>query len=103
MVESSDVLFAVDSIPAIFAVTQDPFLVFTSNVFAILGLRSFFVLLAVLMAAFRHLHYGLAFVLTFIGVKMLLPVFDVHVPIGLSLGVVLGALAVAILASLRRP
>jgi tellurite resistance protein TerC len=102
-VEASDVVFAVDSIPAIFGVTLDPFVVYTSNVFAILGLRSFFVLLAVLMAAFRHLHYGLAFVLTFIGVKMLLPVFDVHVPIGLSLGVVLGALAVAILASLRRP
>jgi tellurite resistance protein TerC len=102
-VEASDVVFAVDSIPAIFGVTLDPFVVYTSNVFAILGLRSFFVLLAVLMAAFRHLHYGLAFVLTFIGVKMLLPVFDVHVSTGVSLGVVLGSLAVAVLASLRRP
>jgi TerC family integral membrane protein len=102
-VEASDVVFAVDSIPAIFGVTLDPFVVYTSNVFAILGLRSFFVLLAVLMTAFRHLRYGLAFVLTFIGVKMLLPAFDVHVPIGVSLGVVLGALAVAILASLGRP
>jgi len=101
-VEASDVVFAVDSIPAIFGVTLDPFVVYTSNVFAILGLRSFFVLLAVLMAAFRHLHYGLAFVLLFIGVKMLLPAFDVRVPTLLSLAIVLAALAVAILASLRK-
>jgi tellurite resistance protein TerC len=101
-VEASDVVFAVDSIPAIFGVTLDPFVVYTSNVFAILGLRSFFVMLAVLMAAFRHLHYGLAFVLTFIGVKMLLPAFDVHVPTVLSLAIVLAGLAVAIVASLRK-
>jgi len=102
-VELSDVVFAVDSIPAIFGVTLDPFIVYTSNVFAILGLRSFFALLAILLNAFRHLHYGLAFVLTFIGVKMLLPLFDVHVGIGTSLSVVLGAIALSIVASLLRP
>jgi len=102
-VELSDVVFAVDSIPAIFGITLDPFIVYTSNVFAILGLRSFFALLAILISAFRHLHYGLAFVLTFIGVKMLLPLFDVHVGVGTSLSVVLGAIALSIVTSLLRP
>jgi tellurite resistance protein TerC len=102
-VELSDVVFAVDSIPAIFGVTLDPFIVYTSNVFAIMGLRSFFVLLTILLTSFRHLHYGLAFVLMFIGAKMLLPLFDVHVGIGISLSVVLGALALSIVASLRNP
>src|SRR5262249_55086447 len=92
-VELSDrlfaVVFAVESIPAIFGVTLDPFIVYTPNVFAILGLRSFFALLAILLNAFRHLHYGLAFVLTFIGVKMLLPAFDVKIGVGVSLSVVL--------------
>ena len=71
MVETTDVIFAVDSIPAIFAVTRDPFLVFTSNVFAILGLRSLYFALASLMDSFAHLKYSLAFVLAFVGVKML--------------------------------
>jgi len=102
-VELSDVVFAVDSIPAIFGITLDPFIVYTSNVFAILGLRSFFALLAILISAFHHLHYGLAFVLTFIGVKMLLPAFDVHIGVGMSLSVVLGAIALSIVASLLRP
>ena len=102
-VELSDVVFAVDSIPAIFGITRDPFIVYTSNVFAILGLRSFYALLAILISAFRHLHYGLAFVLTFIGVKMLLPVFDTHIPVGVSLGVVLGAIALSIVSSLVFP
>src|SRR5205085_10304637 len=71
VVESTDVLFAVDSIPAIFAITQDPFLVFTSNVFAILGLRSLYFALAGMMEMFRHLKTALVFLLAFIGVKML--------------------------------
>jgi tellurite resistance protein TerC len=103
VIEASDVVFAVDSIPAIFGITLDPFIVYTSNIFAILGLRSFFALLAILISAFRHLHYGLAFVLTFIGVKMLLPMFEVHIGVGTSLSVVLGAIALSIVTSLLRP
>ncbi len=100
MVEASDVVFAVDSIPAIFGVTLDPFIVYTSNVFAILGLRSFFVLLALLMAAFRYLNVGLALVLMFIGAKMVAVGFDVHLGTSTSLGVVFGILGTAIVASL---
>ena len=70
VVESTDVLFAVDSVPAIFGVTKDPFIVFTSNIFAILGLRALYFLLAGVMDMFRYLHYGLAAVLAFVGLKM---------------------------------
>ncbi len=101
-VEASDVVFAVDSIPAIFGVTLDSFIVYTSNVFAILGLRSFFMLLALLMAAFRHLNVGLALVLIFIGAKMLAVAFGIQVGTGTSLGVVFGLLGAAIVASLWR-
>ncbi|MBL8840900.1 MAG: TerC/Alx family metal homeostasis membrane protein [Planctomycetes bacterium] len=104
MVEASDVVFAVDSIPAIFGITVDPFIVYTSNVFAILGLRSFFVLLALLMAAFRYLNVGLAFVLMFIGAKMVAVGFDFHLGSMASLAVVFGILGAAVVASLvRRP
>ncbi len=99
-VEASDVVFAVDSIPAIFGVTLDPFVIYTSNVFAILGLRSFFMLLALLMAAFRYLGVGLALVLLFIGAKMLAVAFEVHVPTLVSLAVVLGTITASIVASL---
>jgi tellurite resistance protein TerC len=75
LIESTDVLFAIDSIPAIFAVTQDTFIVFTSNIFAILGLRSLFFALASLMEIFEYLHYGISCVLVFVGVKMLLSHF----------------------------
>jgi tellurite resistance protein TerC len=99
VVETTDVIFAVDSIPAIFAVTMDPFIVYTSNVFAILGLRALYFLLAGIMDMFRYLKVGLAFVLCFVGVKMLL--VDVYkIPIAVSLGVVAGILAVSILFSL---
>jgi len=87
MVELSDVIFAVDSIPAIFAVTTDPFIVLTSNLFAILGLRAMYFLLAGVAERFSMLKYGLAVILIFIGIKMLL--LDVfHIPVGVSLGVI---------------
>ncbi len=100
LVETTDVLFAVDSIPAIFAVTLDPFIVYTSNVFAILGLRALYFVLAGAIRKFRYLRPGLAVVLMFVGVKMLVA-HRYPVPILVSLGVICGILAVAILASLR--
>lgn len=98
MVETSDVLFAVDSIPAIFAITTDPFLVFTSNIFAILGLRSLYFALAAMMEKFRYIKMSLVFLLAFIGVKMLL---THHIPISnsVSLAVIAGILSVGLLAS----
>ena len=98
MVELTDVVFAVDSIPAILAVTRDPFLVFTSNAFAILGLRSLYFAVAGLMAMFRYLRYSLVLVLAFVGAKMLL-VGHFHVPNLVSLAIILGTLGVGILAS----
>jgi tellurite resistance protein TerC len=102
LVETTDLVFAVDSIPAIFAVTRDPFLVYTSNVFAILGLRSLFFLLAGIITKFHFLRYGLAAVLTFVGVKMLLT-YVYHVPIGVSLGVIALLLGGSIMASILFP
>lgn len=100
LVETTDVIFAVDSIPAIFAVTQEPFLVFTSNAFAILGLRAMYFLLADLIDRFVHLKAGLAAILVFVGIKMLL--LDVYkMPIWLSLGVIATCLTVAVVASLH--
>ncbi|HLO42472.1 MAG TPA: TerC family protein, partial [Phycisphaerales bacterium] len=103
IVESTDVIFAIDSIPAIFAITQDPFLVFTSNVFAILGLRSMYFALAAMMDKFRLLKYSLAFVLAFIGVKMILTYWHIHFGTGVSLGVIAAALAAGVVASLVIP
>ena len=99
MVELTDVVFAVDSIPAILAVTRDPFIVFTSNAFAILGLRSLYFAVAGLMAMFRYLKYSLVLILAFVGVKMLL-VSHFHVPNLVSLGIILGTLAGGVVASL---
>ncbi len=99
MVELSDVIFAVDSIPAVFAVTTDPFIVLTSNIFAILGLRAMYFLLAEMADRFVFLHYGLAFILCFIGIKMLL-MHWFHLPVSISLSVVFGALGASILISL---
>jgi tellurite resistance protein TerC len=99
MVELTDVVFAVDSIPAILAVTRDPFIVFTSNAFAILGLRSLYFAVAGLMAMFRYLKYSLVLILAFVGVKMLL-VQVYHVPNLVSLGIIVGTLAGGIFASL---
>src|SRR5438876_11700106 len=88
MVETTDLAFAVDSIPAIFAVTTKPFIVFTSNVFAILGLRSLYFVLAGAIAYFRYLKVGLSLVLVFIGVKMLIGAWDIDIPVTISLTVV---------------
>ncbi len=99
IVESTDLVFAVDSIPAIFAVTRDPFIVYSSNVFAILGLRALYFLLANVMDKFQYLKLGLSAVLTFIGIKMVIA--DIyHIPIGVSLAVVAIILMISIVASL---
>ncbi|ECD7815027.1 TerC family protein [Salmonella enterica subsp. enterica serovar Stanleyville] len=95
MVEFSDVIFAVDSIPAIFAVTTDPFIVLTSNLFAILGLRAMYFLLSGVAERFSMLKYGLAVILVFIGIKMLIVDFY-HIPIAISLGVVFGILSITL-------
>ena len=102
LVEFTDLVFAVDSIPAIFAVTTDPFLVYTSNVFAILGLRSMYFLLAGVVDKFVYLKYGLSAILTFVGIKMLI-VKWYHVPIPISLGFILLTLAITIAASFLFP
>ena len=99
MVEMSDITFAIDSIPAIFAITRDPFIVFTSNIFAVLGLRSLYFVLAGLMEKFRYLKTSLAFLLAFIGVKMLL-VHHYPIPSAVSLAVIGGILGVGVLASI---
>jgi tellurite resistance protein TerC len=102
VIETTDVVFAADSIPAILAITRDPFIVYTSNVFAILGLRSLYFALAGMMELFHYLHYGLAVILTFIGVKMLVSNFF-HMPTVVALGVVAGVLAVSVGASVLWP
>jgi tellurite resistance protein TerC len=107
VLESTDLLFAVDSIPAIFGITRDPFLILTSNVFAILGLRALYFLLADVMDMFRYLHYGLAAVLTFVGLKMIAESWLPHeagtelIPAWASLTVIAMLLGVAIVASIR--
>jgi tellurite resistance protein TerC len=101
VVETTDVIFAVDSIPAIFAITLDPFIVYTSNVFAILGLRALFFLLAGVMEMFHYLRVGLSFVLCFVGIKMVIVDFY-KIPIGASLAVVAGILLLSIFASVLK-
>lgn len=100
-VETTDVVFAVDSIPAIFAVTRDPFIIFSSNIFAILGLRSLYFVLAGAMDSFHYLKTGLSLVLMFIGLKMLIADL-VHLPITVSLGVVVATLSASVIASILR-
>ena len=102
VVEITDVTLAVDSIPAIFGITRDPFIVYTSNVFAILGLRALFFLLAGVLDRLRFLDEGLAFVLLFIGGKMIAENW-IHIPVHYSLGIVAGILLIAVLASLLIP
>jgi tellurite resistance protein TerC len=102
LVEFTDLVFAVDSIPAIFAVTTDPFLVYTSNVFAILGLRSMYFLLSGVVSRFVYLKYGLAAILTFVGGKMLIAHWY-HVPVTISLGFIIATLAATIAASFLFP
>jgi tellurite resistance protein TerC len=106
IVETTDLLFAVDSIPAVFAVTKDPFIIFTSNVFAILGLRALYFLLAGVMDKFHYLKLGLSAVLTFVGLKMvsepILHRYHRYIPTSLSLGIIAGILTLAVVASLLR-
>ena len=101
VVESTDLVFAVDSIPAVLAVTQNPFLVYTSNVFAILGLRALYFLLAGAMTKFHYLKTGLSLILGFVGIKMLIAGFF-KIPIMLSLGVIASILIISVVASLVR-
>jgi TerC family integral membrane protein len=102
VMETTDIIFAIDSIPAIFAITTDTFLVFTSNAFAILGLRALYFLLAGMIGRFAYLKVGLAFVLAFVGLKMLISEIY-HVPIWLSLSVIAVAISVSVIVSLRQP
>ncbi len=99
LVEATDLIFAIDSIPAIFGITRDPFLVFTSNIFAVLGLRSLFFLLASVVTKFHLLKYGLAIILTFVGAKMIAEDW-IHIPITASLGAVVSILTLSIVGSL---
>ena len=100
--ETTDILFAIDSIPAVLAISRDPFIVYTSNVFAILGLRSLFFAISGLMRLFHLLHYGLAAILAFVGVKMLIADFF-HVPVGISLLIIASILIASILSSILWP
>ena len=98
-VESSDIMFAIDSVPAIIAVSRDPFVVYTSNIFAILGLRSLYFAAAGVLPLFHYLHYGLSFILGFIGVKMILSDFY-KIPVEVSLLLIGSAIFVSAVASL---
>ena len=102
VIEPTDLMFAIDSIPAILAITTDPFIVYTSNIFAIMGLRSLFFALAGLMRLFRYIRHGLVTILIFVGVKMLIQDLF-HIPIGWSLGFISGTLILAVIASILRP
>jgi tellurite resistance protein TerC len=103
--EMSDIIFAVDSVPAIFALTREPLIVFTSNMFAILGLRAMYFMLAGAVDRFHLLKFGLAVVLVFVGLKMvwLNQVFDGKFPISWSLGIILAVIALSVAASLAFP
>ncbi|MFH1230659.1 MAG: TerC family protein [Planctomycetota bacterium] len=99
IIESTDILFAVDSVPAILGITTDPFIVYTSNIFAILGMRALYFFLAAIMLKLHYLKYGLSFILGFIGLKMLLVDF-IHIPIHISLGIICLTLIICVLASI---
>jgi len=103
LVETTDIIFAVDSIPAAFAITQDPFIVFTSNIFAVMGLRALFFLLQNVLHKFHHLQKGLSFVLIFIGAKMLLTFFGIHLLPLISFGIIIGTLGISLLLSVIFP
>ncbi|HVM62462.1 MAG TPA: TerC family protein [Verrucomicrobiae bacterium] len=103
MIETADLIFALDSIPAVLAITTDPFIVFTSNVFAILGLRTLYFSLAGVMNIFHHLHYGLSVILVFVGTKMVLSAWNIRIPTGIALGVVALVVAASVVTSLIWP
>ncbi len=98
VIETTDVMFALDSIPAILAITTDPFIVYSSNVFAILGLRALYFALEALMRLFKYIQYGLSFILIFVGIKMLIAE-KLHIPISVTLPIIFGILFLSILAS----
>jgi tellurite resistance protein TerC len=102
VIESTDVIFAVDSIPAILGISKDPFIVYTSNVFAILGLRALYFALAGIIDIFQYLKYGLAIVLTFIGAKMILEIVY-EIPLMISLGIIAGILIISAILSIVIP
>ena len=103
LVESTDIVFAVDSIPAAFSITQNPFIVFTSNIFAIMGLRALFFLIEGVIHKFHHLQKGLAFILLFIGAKMLIGIFHIHISSLVSFAVIMLALGLSLLLSVMFP
>lgn len=103
LVESTDIIFAVDSIPAAFSISQNPFVVFTSNIFAVMGLRALFFLIESVLHKFHHLQKGLAFILLFIGAKMMAGIFDIHVNSLISFGVIMAALGLSLLLSVLFP
>ncbi|MDF2872380.1 MAG: integral rane protein TerC family [Anaerocolumna sp.] len=99
IIEFTDILFAIDSIPAIFSITTDPFIVYTSNIFAILGLRSFYFVLGKLHETFKYVKHGVAFILIFTGIKLAALTFNVEIPTELSLGIIFAILSLSVLAS----
>ncbi len=103
LVESTDIIFAVDSIPAAFSITQDPFIVFTSNIFAVMGLRALFFLVENILHRFHHLQKGLSFILIFIGLKMLAGIFHFHLSPVISFGVILSVLILSLVLSVIFP
>ena len=103
LIEGTDIVFAVDSIPAVFAISQNPFIVFTSNIFAIMGLRALFFLIESVLHRFHHLQKGLAFILLFIGLKMLAGIFDLHISSFVSFGIIMSALALSMVLSVVFP
>jgi tellurite resistance protein TerC len=103
LVEATDIIFAVDSIPAAFAISQDAFIVFTSNIFAVLGLRALFFVVEGVLHKFHHLQKGLSFILVFIGVKMLITIFGIHISSLVSFAVIMVALGLSLLASVIYP
>ncbi|MFA6917334.1 MAG: TerC/Alx family metal homeostasis membrane protein [Candidatus Gracilibacteria bacterium] len=103
LIETTDIIFAVDSIPAAFSISQDPFVVFTSNIFAVMGLRALFFLVENILHRFHHLQKGLSFILVFIGVKMLITIFGIHISSIVSLMVILFALGLSLVLSVIFP
>ncbi len=103
LVEGTDIIFATDSIPAVFAISQNLFIVFTSNIFAIMGLRALFFLIESVLRRFHHLQKGLAFILLFIGLKMLAGLIDLHISSFISFGIIMSALAVSVILSVIFP
>jgi tellurite resistance protein TerC len=103
LVETTDIVFAVDSIPAVFSISQNLFIVFTSNIFAIMGLRALFFLIENILHRFHHLQKGLAFILMFIGSKSLLGIFDLHLSSLISFGIIIFALCSSIVLSVIYP